>query len=154
MERKHRISAGAIVIKDNKVLLVRYKNSDGSSHLVGPGGGVLSNEGISQVVVREVREETGLEICPFSPYRILFVEDLILGRFRMVKVWSLCTLVGGELTHTQGAIDEKIIEAGWYRKDQLKNETVYPPVLLSYDWATFFKDGWETKYLELKDASF
>jgi ADP-ribose pyrophosphatase YjhB (NUDIX family) len=86
MEREHRISAGAIVIKGDEILLVRYKDSDGNSFLVGPGGGVLSDEGINEAVVREVREETGLEV---SPYRILFVEDLLWRRYRIVKIWFL-----------------------------------------------------------------
>lgn len=54
MERELRVSAGAIVIKDNEALLVRAKNSDGGDFLVGPGGGVESNEGINHAVVREV----------------------------------------------------------------------------------------------------
>jgi 8-oxo-dGTP diphosphatase len=73
MEREHRISAGAIIIQDDQILLVRYKHSDGKSFLVGPGGGVLSDEGINQAVVREVREETGLEV---SPCKILVPEKL------------------------------------------------------------------------------
>jgi ADP-ribose pyrophosphatase YjhB (NUDIX family) len=119
--------------------------------LVGPGGGVLSNEGINQAVVREVREETGLEV---NPYKILFVEDLLSRRHRIVKIWLLCKLNDGQLTNTQGALTEGITEAGWYRKEQLQNEVVYPPVLLSYDWEAFIHDNWETKYLELRMTNF
>ena len=150
MEREHRISAGAIVIQRNAILLVRYMESDGKSFLVGPGGGVLSDEGINKAVTREVREETGLEV---NPHKILFVEDLLWDRYRMVKIWLLCNLVGGELAKTQHAKVEGIIEVGWYRKDQLKNETVYPTVLINYDWDNFFKDKWEAKYLELQNTN-
>ena len=94
MEREHRISAGAIVIQEDQILLVRYNNTDGKSYLVGPGGAVLSNEGIYQAVVREVREETGLEA---SPQKVLFVEDLLSRRYRIAKIWLLCNLVGGQL---------------------------------------------------------
>jgi ADP-ribose pyrophosphatase YjhB (NUDIX family) len=52
VEREHRICAGAIVIQEDQILLVRYNNTDGKSYLVGPGGAVLSNEGIYQAVVR------------------------------------------------------------------------------------------------------
>jgi 8-oxo-dGTP pyrophosphatase MutT (NUDIX family) len=72
-------------------------NNDRKSFLVGPGGGVLSNEGINQAVVREVREETGLEV---NPYKILFVEDLLSRRHRIVKIWLLCKLNDGQLTNT------------------------------------------------------
>lgn len=151
MERELRISAGAIVIQGSEILLVRNKDSDGPSYLVGPGGGVLGNESINQAVVREVREETGLEV---SPYRILFIEDLYDSGRRVVKIWFLCNLIGGQLTRTQGAIEEGIIEARWYRKDQLSTEVVYPPGLASCDWDAFFKDNWETKYLDSRNTSF
>jgi len=151
MEREHRISAGAILIQEDKILLVRYMDNYGKSFLVGPGGGVLNNEGMNQAIIREVREETGLEV---SPYRLLFVEDLLSRRYRMVKVWFLCNLIGGQLVNTQGAIEEGIIEVGWFRKDQLHGEVVYPTVLLSHNWGTFFKDDWESIYLELHNADF
>lgn len=151
MEREHRISAGAIVIQEDRILLVRYSSTDGTSYLVGPGGGVLGNEGIYHAVVREVREETGLEV---SPQKVLFVEDLLSQRHRIVKIWLLCNLLGGQLANTQGALEEGIIDAAWYRKDQLLNEVVYPPQLLSYDWEAFRRTNWESAYLGLTETNF
>ena len=151
MEREHRISAGAIVIQEDHILLVRYNNTDGKSYLVGPGGAVLSNEGIYQAAVREIREETGLEV---NPQKVLFVEDLLSRRYRIVKIWLLCNVVGGQLTNTQGALDEGITDVAWYRKDQLLNEVVYPPALLSCDWEAFSQSNWESKYLELRETDF
>jgi 8-oxo-dGTP pyrophosphatase MutT (NUDIX family) len=149
--REHRIEAGAIIIQSGRILLVRYRDSSGKSFLVGPGGGALSNEGIYQAVIREVREETGLEV---SPHKVLFVEDLLSRRYRIVKIWLLCNLVSGQLANTQGALEEGITDVAWYRKDQLQNEVVYPPVLLSYDWEAFSQNNWESKYLELRETDF
>ena len=117
----------------------------------GPGGGVLSSEGLYQAVVREVREETGFEV---NPQKVLFVEDLVSQRHRIVKVWFLCNLIGGRLACTQGAIMEGIIDAAWYRRDELLDEVVYPPTLLSYEWAAFARHDWESKYLELRETDF
>jgi 8-oxo-dGTP diphosphatase len=151
MEREQRVSAGAIVIRDGRVVLVRYRDSSGNTYLVGPGGGILSDEGINQAAIREVREETGLEV---RPYRILFVEDLFSRHHRVVKIWLLCELIGGHLHYTQDAVDEGITEVGWYRRDQLQHEVVYPPTLLECDWDSFFNDNWEAKYLESRNADF
>lgn len=151
MERKHRISAGAIIIKDNKMLLVRYKNNSGGTLLAGPGGGVNNEEGLTQAVIREVKEETGIDIVPD---RILCVEDLYSRKYRMVKIWFLCEVAGGKLERTRGAIDETIIEAKWYTKKALKNEVVYPRIIMEYDWESFVKNNWQVKYLESKYADF
>jgi len=138
-------------MQEDQVLLVRYDGAGGRSYLVGPGGGVLGNEGIHQAVVREVREETGLEVCP---QKVLFVEDLLSQRHRIVKIWFLCNLIGGQLTNTQGALEEGITDVAWHRKDELLNEVVYRPALLSYGWAAFHRHNWESKYLELRETDF
>jgi len=151
MEREFRVSAGAIVIHEGKILLVRYVNSNGKSYLVGPGGGVLVNESTSQAAAREVKEETNLEV---SPGKVVYIEDLLAKKHQITKIWFLCNLLGGELEKTQNAVEEGIIEVGWYRRDQLKNEIVYPAVLLSHNWNAFFKDNWQTIYKELKEVDF
>jgi 8-oxo-dGTP pyrophosphatase MutT (NUDIX family) len=150
MDKEHRISTGAIILQEGKILLVRYADAlRGRSYLVGPGGRVENDESIIQAVVREVKEETGLDV---NPDKILFVEDLISRRTRMVKIWLLCRPIGGQLAKTQGAVDEGIIEARWYRKEELKDEVVYPTILASTNWRIFLEDGWEAKHLESKDA--
>jgi 8-oxo-dGTP pyrophosphatase MutT (NUDIX family) len=151
VKREHRISAGAILIREDQVLLVRYDGVGEGSYLVGPGGAVLGNEGLHQAVVREVWEETGLEV---SPRKVLFLEDLLSRRHRILKIWFLCNLIGGQLAATQGALEEGITGVAWYRKDELINEVVYPPALLSYDWETFPRHNWESKYLGIRETDF
>jgi ADP-ribose pyrophosphatase YjhB (NUDIX family) len=151
MERKFRVSAGAVTIRGDEILLVRAKNSDGHDFLVGPGGGVENDEGINQTCIREVREETGIEV---RPCKILFVEDLVWQNKRVVKIWFLCNVAGGELTRTPGAIEEGLIEAGWFHKDQLKNEIVFPAVIMCCDWDSFIEDNWKTQYLGMENSDF
>jgi len=109
------------------------------------------DESITQALEREVKEETGLEVKPF---RLLFVEDFLSSRNKHVKIWFLCNVVSGQVEKTQGAIDEGIIEVGWYRRDELTNEVVYPPVLLDESWESFFTDNFEAKYLGSSVADF
>jgi 8-oxo-dGTP diphosphatase len=151
MEKELRISGGAVIIDRGKILLVRYLDNKGKSYLVGPGGGVFVNESTSQAVTREVLEETALKV---KPNKILFVEDMLSRRHRITKIWFLCDLVGGKLMLTPGAKEEQILEVGWYSREQLDNETVYPLPLKKYNWNDFVKDNWQTIYLELKEVDF
>jgi 8-oxo-dGTP diphosphatase len=97
--KEFRIAAAAIIIHEEKVLLVRYRDRYGESFLVGPGGGVHIDEDLKRALIREVREETGLEV---QPEKLLFIGDLLSRRYRMmIKVWLLCKLVGGHLLATQ-----------------------------------------------------
>ena len=62
MSLPHRIAAGAVVIHQQRVLLVRYAPSSGGTYLVAPGGGVQDAEPLAQAAVRETLEETGWEV--------------------------------------------------------------------------------------------
>jgi 8-oxo-dGTP diphosphatase len=80
--------------------------------------------------------------------KILFVEDLISPRQRTTKIWFLCKITGGELTKTQNAIDEGVVDARWFKKSEIINQDVYPTILLDSDWQQFSKDTWTTQYIE------
>ncbi|NHN30606.1 NUDIX hydrolase [Paenibacillus agricola] len=55
------IGVGALVIKDDKVLLVRRAQEPGKGNWTNPGGYIEQLEPIEQTVVREVLEESGVE---------------------------------------------------------------------------------------------
>jgi 8-oxo-dGTP diphosphatase len=141
------------VLEQGKVLLVRYREKDGNTFLAGPGGGVHMSESIPKAAIREVREETRLEVNPY-PCTVLLVEEFLSRKYRHIKIWLLCSLVGGMLTKTQEAKKESIIEVGWYSKDELANEVVYPFLLKTTDWRAFLDKTWESRYSELHKANF
>jgi len=150
--REHRISAAAIIIQDKKTLLVRYNDRHGRSYLVGPGGGVHSDEeSMTQALNREVKEETGLDI---NPVKLLFVEEFLSSQNRHVKIWFLCNIIGGTVEKTQGAIEEGITEVRWYGRDELTNEVVYPTVLLEESWDSFSAINSQAKYIGFGIADF
>lgn len=64
-ENKFFRKARAIVLKDNKVLVIKIDFADGRpSHYLLPGGGVDEGETIKQTVVRETLEEYGAIVEP------------------------------------------------------------------------------------------
>ena len=98
MSLPHRTAAGGIILRDQAILLVRYRDPGGDSYLVCPGGASLDDEGICEAVVRETREETGVIVRPVKP---LIIEDLTCREFKMCKIWLLCEHVSGEVARTE-----------------------------------------------------
>ena len=61
MWRKPYLTTDGVLIEDRKVLLVRRRNEPAKGSMALPGGIVEYGERLEDCVVREVREETGLE---------------------------------------------------------------------------------------------
>jgi 8-oxo-dGTP pyrophosphatase MutT (NUDIX family) len=149
--KEHRISAAGIILKDDAILLVRYPAADGGSFLVGPGGGLEIGENAVQAIIREVMEETSVAV---RPYKVLWIEDLQCSRFKMCKIWMLCDVVCGEVRLTEGAKAEGITEAGWFKRNQLENEVVFPSPVVQHDWDEFRSENWEARCLPSARADF
>jgi 8-oxo-dGTP diphosphatase len=146
-----RLSAGAVVIEGGRILLVQHGRAvHRQEFLVAPGGGVEGGESIKDAVIRETKEETGLDV---TPAKILFIEDMISSRKRVIKFWLLCSVVGGQLGRGLEAAQEGIVESGWYRREDLMGQLVYPSILVDTDWVQFFEDSWQTRYLENRDSN-
>jgi ADP-ribose pyrophosphatase YjhB (NUDIX family) len=144
MNKYHRIAAGGVVFKDNKLLMVRYHDATLDSFLVCPGGGLEEDENIIQAIIREVKEETGIAV---EPVKVLAIEDLLTGDYKMIKVWMLCDWLAGEILETEEAAKEGIIQAGWFSSEQLSGEVVYPPIITEHDWQLFRSDTWQVECL-------
>ena len=62
MEKRPFVGVAVIVIKDNKVLLGKRKNSHASGTWQFPGGHLEFNESIKDCARRELFEETGIKV--------------------------------------------------------------------------------------------
>jgi 8-oxo-dGTP diphosphatase len=66
MTGRPEVCAGAIAVHDGDLLLIRRGHGPGAGEWSVPGGRVEHGELLAEAVVREVREETGLE-CVCGP---------------------------------------------------------------------------------------
>ncbi len=72
MDESARVSVGvgAVIVRSGQVLLVRMGSGGNRGQWAVPGGYLNPGESLEQTVVREVREETGME---FRPQRLVAV---------------------------------------------------------------------------------
>jgi ADP-ribose pyrophosphatase YjhB (NUDIX family) len=101
------VGVGAVVLDGDRVLLVKRGKEPLRGRWLIPGGTVELGESLTDAVVREVREETGLTV---RPGEVVLVFDRIERegddvRFHYVIVDYDCALVGGELAAGSDADD-------------------------------------------------
>lgn len=77
------IASSAIILKDNKILLIRRSNYTPAfpKHWACPGGRAEPNESPEQNVIREVKEEINLEFKPTKLFATGKYQDRDLYRF-------------------------------------------------------------------------
>lgn len=84
-----RISCRSVIFKDNQVVLI-YRERDGEQYYVFPGGKIENNETKEECIVRECKEELGLEVSVNKYIYEVKGEDFIQHFF-------LCNWLSGEI---------------------------------------------------------
>jgi ADP-ribose pyrophosphatase YjhB (NUDIX family) len=111
------VGVGAIVIEDDRVLLVKRAHPPLQAQWSIPGGVLEVGELVREAAVREAREETGLVV---EPGELLGVYDRVLRnleqrvQYHYVLIDFLCRRVAGEL---QAADDAT--EVRWFARGEL-----------------------------------
>jgi len=148
----HRIAAGALVVSEGRVLLVRHHKPNSYDFWVAPGGGAEGGEDLHAALRREVREESGLIV---EPGRIAYIEELLTPHTRECKVWFHARLVGGKLsTSAPEASHEFITDAKFMSRGDFDGKIVFPPVLTGVFWADLDAGFPEAKYLGVREMEF
>ena len=125
----HRISCGALVLRDGRILLVRHHQPGQHDFWVAPGGGVEGNEQLAAAAERETFEEAGIRVVAT---RLAYIDEGWNAEQRILKFWFLADYVSGEVDVAGNPADgERIVEAGWFALDALPEGHVFPEPLRS-----------------------
>jgi 8-oxo-dGTP diphosphatase len=139
------VGVGAVVVQDSRVLLVRRGSEPLKGHWTLSGGLLEVGEAIVAGVIREVREETGLDVEPIELIELLdrIHREGDRVRYHYVIADYLCRVTGGELraasdadavrwveraewnSHSALVLDPvtvRVLEKGWQRAEQLESE--------------------------------
>ena len=108
------IGVGAVVICDGKFLLEKRKNEPGKGKWSIPGGLVELGESVEQTVIREVMEETGLEVE--KPEHIDVVDNVVRDengeiKYHFVIIDYFVKLKGGTLKAASDAEELKWVSS-------------------------------------------
>ncbi len=138
---QHRISAGAIIQREDRLLLVRHVVQGKYDFWVCPGGGVKGSESLEEAARREAKEETGLDV---QVTKLAYFEEFFNPDGRFLKFWFLAHPLSGELNVSHpDTVAEHIVEAAWLKHDELQGKAVFPPVIVQRfreDAAAGFKE--------------
>jgi mutator protein MutT len=116
------IGVGAVIICNGKILLEKRKNEPGKGKWSVPGGLVELGESVEQTVIREVKEETGLEVE--KPEHIDVVDNIIRDesgrvKYHFVIIDYFMKLKGGTLKAASDAEELKWVPLSDVEKHDL-----------------------------------
>jgi len=129
------VGVGAIIIENNRVLLVKRAHPPLQAQWSIPGGVLEVGELVREAAIREAREETGLIVDPGA---LLGVYDRVLRdpaqrvQYHYVLIDFLCRRVGGELLAADDAT-----EVRWFTREEL------PALKLAPDTQDVIRKGFQ-----------
>lgn len=115
---------GALIIDRERIILVKRGKQPARGEWSIPGGLVKTGEPIKTAVMREVLEETGLEVEPQSLVELverIFPDGTGRIRYHYVIADYLCRVVGGSLNAGSDAR-----EAVWVARSDLHRYSLAP----------------------------
>ena len=111
------LAVSAAIFRDGRVLIVRRARPPAHGLYTLPGGGVELGETLEEAVIREVREETGLDVEPvaLAGYRQAVARDAD-GRVErhFVILPFAARFIAGEVS-----LNEELAEAHWLKPSEL-----------------------------------
>lgn len=131
-----RLAARALILQDNRLLLVNAYPGGRSDLWCAPGGGVESGASLHENLIREVHEETGLTVAVGLPALINEFHDPSTG-FHQVDIFFRCTVTGGTLSSAWRDPARVVTERQFFSRADLTSGRIRfkPDSLAHVPWA-------------------
>ncbi|RLQ92277.1 NUDIX domain-containing protein [Falsibacillus albus] len=124
-----RVRAGAVIIKDDAVLLIEFNDENGLHYNL-PAGGVEPNETIIGAVQRETREEASIEV-EVGPLAFVYEYAPHMNANKYGETHSLglifaCEIKDGSCPGIPDQPDPNQTGVKWVKLTELPNVVLYP----------------------------
>ncbi|MCT4697469.1 NUDIX domain-containing protein [Candidatus Cardinium sp. TP] len=132
------VTARALIVKNRKLLLV----SNDYKLWYTPGGHLNPSEMLSECMVREVKEETGIDV---KPNQIVYVSEFFDKKYSVhkIEVYFTAEIVVDELPKHWLDQDGLVQTAQFFDIETLKDIHVVPAFLKRGKWLNFGSDVYQ-----------
>ena len=128
-----RIAARAVILHDDRLLLVNAYADANSTLWCAPGGGVEKGSSIPDNLIREVHEETGLIISVGPPCLINEFHDPKTG-FHQIEVFFRCKITQGRLDPDWQDPERIVDRRRWVTREEMAGLRYKPDSLPEIAW--------------------
>ncbi|WP_137699855.1 NUDIX domain-containing protein [Marimonas lutisalis] len=131
--RPIRLATRALILQDNRLLLVNAFPGPEATLWCAPGGGMEKHASMPENLAREVFEETGLTIAVGPPALVNEFHNPEDG-FHQVEVFFRCTVTDGALSDSWTDPEGIVHRRRWFTRDEMSKIRFKPDALPGAAW--------------------
>ncbi|NEX47095.1 NUDIX domain-containing protein [Pseudotabrizicola algicola] len=131
--RSPRLATRALILEDDRLLLVNAFRGGVSDLWCAPGGGAVVGQSLHDNLIREVWEETGLSIAVGAPCLVNEFHDPRRG-FHQVDLYFRCTVVAGRISDSWRDPEGVVTERRFFSRTEMAAIRFKPDTLPEAAW--------------------